>query len=288
MKSSGFLYALAAASLFGASTPLAKLFLSTINPWTLAGLLYLGAGLGLLALFLVRPLIASSSVRRAIDSKDALPLAGLTLAGGVLAPIFLMNGLVRTNAAESSLLLNLETVLTVALAWFVFREPFNRRILTGFALIVTGAIVLSWPKQGFSGRLWGPIFVGVACFCWAVDNNITRTISDKDPLQIAMIKSLAAGATNIGLALAVGGVVPRWTVGALAGMMGFVGYGISLCCFILALRLIGTARTSAFFSLAPFVGTILSVAILGEPFSSRLFVVGLLMGIGVWTYVTEG
>jgi drug/metabolite transporter (DMT)-like permease len=287
LKSSGFLYALVAAVLFGASAPLAKLFLSNIGPWALAGILYLGAGAGLLVLFVFRSLLFPSLTRAPLDRKDLLPLAGLTFSGGILAPIFLMNGLARSEAAESSLLLNLETVFTVGLAWFVFREPFNRRVVAGMALILAGAILLSWPQHALRGGLWGPLFVGASCFCWAVDNNITRMISEKDPLQIAAIKSLVAGATNVTLALGLHGTIPRASLLASAAGMGFLCYGVSLCFFILALRYIGTARTSAFFSIAPFVGTLLSVLLLGESFSPRLFGVGLLMGVGVWIYMTE-
>jgi len=286
-RSSGFLYALIAAFLFGASTPLAKLFLKDINPWALAGILYLGAGTGLFVLLILRSLIFPVSARLTLTRRDLLWLAGLTFSGGVPAPILLMNGLARTAASESSLLLNLETVFTVVLAWFVFMEPFNHRVMMGMALILSGAVLLSWPDRLVIGRLWGPLLVVGACLCWAVDNNMTRKISEKDPLQIATAKSLIAGATNIGLALALRGAFPRPAILAAAGMMGFFCYGISLCCFILALRHIGTARTSAFFSLAPFAGTALSILLLGDPFSPRIFVVGLLMGLGVWTYLNE-
>jgi drug/metabolite transporter (DMT)-like permease len=284
---SGFLYALAAAFLFGTSTPLAKLFLADMSPWALAGILYLGSGAGLLILWIFRSLIAPPSKRFALTRKDLPSLAGLTLFGGVLAPILLMNGLARTEAAESSLLLNLETVFTVALAWFVFQEPFNRRVLTGMVLILSGAVLLSWPDRPVIGRFWGPLMVAGACLCWAIDNNITRRISEKDPLEIAVIKSLVAGVTNIGLALALGATFPRPAVWTSAGVVGFFCCGVSLYCFILALRHIGTARTSALFSLAPFVGTAMSILLLGYPLSYRIFGAGLLMGLGVWAYLSE-
>lgn len=288
MPSPGFAYALAAALLFGASTPFAKIFLRDINVWSLAGILYLGAGVGLLILFLIRPFIgfktnSPSPLRRG----DWTWLASSTVFGGILAPLLLMNGLARTEASAASLLLNLETVFTVALAWFVFMEPFYRRVLWGMILILSGAVLLSWPDHVVVIRFWGPALVVASCLCWAIDNNVTRKIAEKDPLQIAMMKSLAAGATNVSLAVVWHVPFPKAPVLWAAGTMGFFCYGVSLCCFILSLRHLGTSRTSAVFSLAPFVGAGLSALVLAEPFSARLWGAGLLMGLGLWLYLTE-
>ena len=288
----GILYAIAAAALFGASTPFAKLLLGTMPPVLLAGLLYLGSGVGLFALRFCRQSLWRQSSTRS-DREAALPrsqwpwLAGAVLFGGVLGPMLLMLGLSRTTAASSSLLLNFEGVFTALLAWFVFRENFDARIALGMLAIVAGGIVLSWQPQGGLSLSTGTLFVIAACACWGVDNNLTQKVSASDPFQIASIKGLVAGSVNLSIAVSLGASWPplRVLVGAL--VVGFFGYGLSLACFVLALRHIGTARTGAYFSLAPFVGALVSLPLLHEPVQNVFWLAAALMGIGVWLHLTE-
>ena len=277
--------ALAAAVLFGASTPFAKALLGAVPPVLLAGLLYLGSGLGLCLVRIVRDRgLAPARLARA----DGLWLAGAIAAGGVLGPVLLMYGLTRTAAADASLLLNLEAVLTAVLAWVVFAENADRRIVLGMALIVAGGVALAWPAGG-AGRtsLPGALAVAGACLCWGVDNNLTRKVSASDPVFIAAAKGLVAGITNVALALAFGAAPPRPLLIAAAMCVGFAGYGISLVLFVLALRGLGAARTGAYFSIAPFVGAAIAVLAFHEPVSWMFALAAALMAGGVWLHFTE-
>jgi drug/metabolite transporter (DMT)-like permease len=278
------LAALGAALLFGASTPFAKVLVGDMSPILLAGLLYTGSGIGLWATHIVR----GSAMKRARLSPGEWPwLLGAIVTGGVLGPILLMYGLTRTSAAGASLLLNLEAVLTALLAWVVFRENADRRVVLGMALIVAGGVVLAWGGGAGGTRLTGALSVAGACACWAVDNNLTRKVSANDPVFIAATKGLLAGVTNVALALAVGAHLPAPSLTAAAMGVGFAGYGVSLVLFVLALRGLGSARTGAYFSTAPFVGAAIAIAALGEPVAWQFWVAGALMAAGVWLHLTE-
>jgi len=283
MTHKGVAAALAAAMLFGASTPLAKELLGALGPWLLAGSLYLGSGIGLAALRLLTP---GSGVRLTRD--DAPWLAGAILSGGIVAPVLLMVGLAGSTAGTASLLLNAEAVFTALLAWIVFRENADRRIVLGMAAIVAGAIVLSWPGPQAPVEASGPsLAILAACLCWGIDNNLTRKVSLADPLTIAAIKGLVAGSVNVLLAIAAGATMPEAGPLALAAGLGFVCYGLSLAAFVVALRELGTARTGAYFSTAPFIGALVAVLWFSEPLTLRLLAAGLLMGLGVWLHLTE-
>src|SRR5919197_3168389 len=222
MRRRAIAYALLSAALFGASTPLAKLFVGSVSPLALAGVLYLGSGLGLTAWLLLRRPAWSLAAR------DVPWLAGAIIAGGVVGPALLMYGLARTDAASASLLLNLEAVLTAALAWVVFRENVDRRVFLGRAAIVAGGVVLSWEHAPRAGSVIGPLLIAAACLAWALDNNLTRRISGGDPVLIAGAKGVAAGAINLGLALWIGARLPAPGALLLAGIVGLLGYGVSL------------------------------------------------------------
>lgn len=279
----GVAAALGAALLFGASTPLAKLLLGETSPWLLAGLLYLGSGIGL---GLLRALQRTDSARLAPG--DARWLAGAILSGGVLGPVLLMWGLARMPASGAALLLNAEAVFTALIAWFVFRENVDRRIALGMGLIVAGAAALSWPGEAGLGAAAAALAVIAACLAWGIDNNLTRKVSLADARFVAMVKGLVAGATNTGLALLLlGARLPEPSVAALAGVLGFLGYGISLVLFVRALRDLGTARTGAYFSTAPFAGALVGLVLLQEPLTPGLTIAAVLMAAGVWLHLTE-
>jgi len=286
--SSGAGLALLSALLFGASTPLAKLLLRGIDPWMLAGLLYLGSGLGLLAVrALVRVLGSGTRGEAAIQGSGWLWLALATLSGGVIGPVLLMVGLAHTAATTAALLLNLEGVLTALLAWFAFRENFDRRIALGMAAIVAGGFVLTWGGSLILSAFLGPGMIAGACLAWAVDNNLTRKVSQADPVQIALLKGCLAGVVNVGIAFVLGSVLPPLAALGAAAIVGFAGYGVSLVLFVVALRHIGTARTGAYFSLAPFFGGLVAVLVLGEPVTVQIVAAGSLMALGVWLHLTE-
>lgn len=275
--------ALGAALLFGAGTPLAKALLAEVGPWMLAALLYLGSGIGL---SLLRVLRRAPSAR--LPQADWPWLAGAVLAGGVAGPVLLMVGLAGMPAAGASLLLNAEAVFTALLAWIVFRENVDRRILLGMAAIVLGAVVLSWPgTQARLGDVWPALAVLAACLAWGIDNNLTRRVSLADAGWIAAVKGLAAGSVNLVLALALGASWPAWSQVGAAALLGFLAYGVSLVLFVVALRHLGTARTGAYFSVAPFFGALLAVAGFGEPAGWRLGLAGALMALGVWLHLSE-
>jgi drug/metabolite transporter (DMT)-like permease len=287
-KQSGIAFALGSAALFGASTPLAKIVLGEgVSPWLLAGVLYLGSGLGLGAYHLFRRATAKAPAAEAPLRRTDLPwLAAAILMGGIAGPLLLMLGLAATSASSASLLLNVEGLATMAIAWLVFRENADTRILIGATAILAGAIVLSW--NGPTGALgWGAVLIVGACVAWGIDNNVTRKISASDPVQIAMIKGLVAGVVNMTLALALGAHLPSATILAAGAAIGLAGYGISLVLFVLGLRHLGAARTGAYFSTAPFVGALLSIVLLDEPVTYQLAGGALLMAIGLYLHLAE-
>lgn len=279
----GVSFALLAAALFGASTPFAKLLLGQLPPVLLAGLLYVGSGIGLTALFFLRRRAEEAPLARA-----QLPwLAGAVFFGGMLGPVLLMLGLRAAPAATASLLLNLEGVFTALLAWFIFHENFDRRIALGMLSIVVGGVLLSWQGSGGLGLPIGSLAVVGACLCWGIDNNLTQKVSAGNPFQVAAIKGAAAGTVNLALAFALGAALPPARAAAGALVVGFLGYGVSLALFVLALRHVGTARTGAYFSTAPFVGAAVSLVLLREPVGPLFFVAAALMAAGVWLHLTE-
>jgi len=284
LNDSGIPAALAAAVLFGAGTPLAKLLLEHAGPWLLAALLYLGSGLGLWLLRQVR-----QSPTTQLARGDWLWLAGAVATGGVAGPVLLMTGLTVMPASGAALLLNAEGVFTALLAWFVFKENFDRRIALGMIAIVAGAVVLSWPAEGTVefASLWPALAVLGACLAWAIDNNLTRKVALSDASWIAMVKGLAAGATNLVVAVSLGAAWPGAAPVLGAALVGFFSYGTSLTLFVVALRHLGTARTGAYFSVAPFFGALMALALLHEPVTVALLLGGTLMAVGVALHLTE-
>jgi drug/metabolite transporter (DMT)-like permease len=279
--------ALASAALFGASTPLAKLLLGEgVDPGLLAGLFYLGSGAGLSVVHLGRRSVGLSAAEAPLRRADLPWLALVVLAGGVAGPLLLMLGLASTPASSAALLLNVEGLATMAIAWVVFGENVDRRLLLGAFAILAGAVVLSW-RGGAAPVGLGALAIVGACIAWGVDNNLTRRLSSADPVQIAAIKGVVAGAMNLALALGRGASLPSSPVIGLAGVVGFFGYGLSLVLFVLALRHLGAARTGAYFSTAPFLGAGLCLVLFREPVTLQLGLAALLMGLGVWLHLTE-
>ena len=275
-------YALAAALLFGASTPAAKLLAGDLPAFLLAGMLYAGSGLGLAAWMALRR--SAGPLPRGAD----LPwLAGAVLCGGVAGPVLLMFGLARSDAATASLLLNLEGALTALIAWFAFRENFDRRIALGMLLILAGCALLSVEPGAAYGIGPGALSIAAACLAWALDNNFTRRVSAGDAVSIAAIKGGVAGAVNLGIAFAAGAALPAPGQILAAGLIGLFGYGVSLALFVVALRELGAARTGAYFSIAPFAGVALAMIALGEAPGTLFWIALPLVAAGVWLHVTE-
>ena len=278
--------ALGSAILFGAAAPLSKLLIGSIDPWLLAGILYLGAGVGLALIHVGRSLFGLPNVEAPLQESDISWLVFVIIFGGVLGPLLLMLGLSQTTAASGSLLLNLEGLATMAIAWVVFRENVDNRLLLGAAAILSGAVLLSWNGQGLSLDAGG-LLIAAACLCWGIDNNLTRKLSSADPVQIAMIKGLVAGCTNVALAMMLGASLPPVNLISAGALVGFLGIGVSLVMFMLGLRHLGTARTGAYFSLAPFIGAAIALAIFAEGLTIQFVLAGLLMGLGLWLHLSE-
>ncbi|CNH31553.1 DMT family transporter [Yersinia mollaretii] len=281
LRQPGVLAALTAAVLFGAGTPLAKQLLNTVSPWLLAGLLYLGSGVGLA---LYRLITRSAAVR--LPLHELRWFVGAITAGGVVAPVLLMMGLTGMPASGASLLLNAEGVFTALLAWFAFKENFDRRIALGMVVIVAGAAILSWPGEARFSGVWPTLAILGACFAWGIDNNLTRKVSLTDATWIASVKGLVAGAVNLSLAFMLGATLPPLANLAGALLVGFFAYGVSLALFVIGLRHLGTARTGAYFSIAPFLGAALAV-VMGDTVTFPLIMAGVLMAIGIWLHLTE-
>lgn len=279
----GPVLALVSALLFGASTPLAKGLLGGIHPLMLASILYLGSGLGLF--------IYSQFRRQATDvalsAKDWLWFAPAIVCGGIFGPVFLLLGLQMTSASSASLLLVLEGVFSALIAWIAFREHFHVRIGFGMLAITIGAVVLAWQGEFTIDNATGPLLIVLACLAWAADNNFTRKVALSDPVQIAMIKGLVAGSANLILGFFMGVLSYDPLLIAAGGIIGFMSYGVGLVLFVLALREVGSARTAAYYSVAPFIGASIAVLLLGEPFTLQLALAALLMGFGVWLHLTE-
>jgi len=282
-------YALVAAALFGLSTPASKALLGTIDPVVLAGLLYCGAGVGAAVLRRVTARLSSAPQGREqpVGRSDLPWLAGAIVAGGIVGPLLLMAGLSRSAATTASLLLTFEGAATALMAWLIFQEPVNRRVALGLICLAAGAIVLAWSGAPTLAGILGPAAIIGACVAWALDNNLTRKVSLADPLQIVALKGLIAGPFNLALGLWAGASLPSAATTMAAGVVGILGYGVSLTLFIVALRHLGAARTAAYFSTAPFIGAVAAVIGLGEPLSPQLIAAGLLIGVGVWLHLSE-
>lgn len=282
--------ALAAALLFGASTPFAKLLVGDVTPLLLAGLLYVGSGLSLTLLLLIRHLLrekGGSTFDGMRIPRAELPwLLGAILFGGVFGPALLMLGLTQTSGASASLLLNMEGVLTAVIAWLIFKENADRQIVLGMVAIVLGGVLLSWQPGGaaFSS---GSLLIFGACLCWAVDNNLTRKVATNDAMLVAGLKGLLSGVSNTAVALASGAAIPSMTTLGYSLVVGFFGYGLSLTLFVVALRTLGTARTGAYFSVAPLFGVVISLALWPEMPGVLFWIAASLMTLGIWLHVRE-
>jgi drug/metabolite transporter (DMT)-like permease len=281
------LYILISAALFGLSSPLAKLLLKDISPITLAGLLYLGAFLALFLYSLATNSKKNEAKTAKLEKKDWPWLIGAILAGGVIAPICQMVGLNLISGFSTSLLLNLEGVATALIAVLFFRENAGKKLWFALLCMTVAGVLLSWNPGQSKFSIVGPLLILLAVVCWGLDNNLTRQISDKNPIQITYIKGLVGGIVSISIALILGKTVPLGFTVLWALLLGAFSYGISLVFFIKALQGLGSSRAGAFFSLGPFVGAIASVIILREWLGWVMLPALVLMVSGTWLIVNE-
>ncbi len=280
--------ALIAASLFGASAPFAKLLLGEIEPVLLASFLYLGSGIGLTIYKFIQRTGFKISYREAeIGKRDWPWLFGATLSGGIAAPIVLLVSLKQTPAATASLLLNFESVATGLIAVLAFKEPMGKRIWSAVFLITLASVLLSMELTAKWGFSLGAVGVLCACVFWGIDNNLTRSISARDPVMIVAIKGTVAGCFSLFIAFLLGNSLPSAFKILLSLALGLFCYGLSIVFFILSMRELGCARTSAYFASAPFIGAGLSFLIFAEP-PNTLFVVSLpIMILGAFLLLSE-
>lgn len=286
----GALYGLASAVLFGASVPIAKALMGEVQPFVLAGLYYVGSGIGLNVWRLIsraRACKAGTAVETELKRSDLPWLCSAIFFGGILGALLEMYGLKNTPASGASLLLNLESAFGAVIAWIVFREHANSRVVLGMVVLTIGAMVLSVGGSGSIQFSIGALCVVLACLSWAIDNNLTRKISSADPVQIAGIKGLVAGPVNLAVGFACGGTLPSPVAIFASLLIGFLGYGVSLVLFIFGLRHVGAARTSAYFSAAPFFGAALAIGFLHEQVTASFAIAAVLMGVGLWLHLTE-
>ncbi len=289
MNKQPLLYILISAALFGISPPFAKLLVSGIMPVALAGLLYTGAFLGLgLFRFGQRAWAGAPEGRGAGLKKRDLPwLATATVFGGIIAPISLLYGLRLTSGFTASLLLNLEGVATALIAVFFFKENAGKRLWLALACMTSAGVFLAWDPEQRSFNIAGPLLIALSMLCWGIDNNATRHISARDPIQIAMIKGLVSGTASLALAWLLGMEIPWSGRTALALLLGALSYGVSLVFFIKALASLGSFRAGLFFSLAPFIGAIASLVLFREWIGWGMFLAAGLMIAGIWLLIEE-
>jgi drug/metabolite transporter (DMT)-like permease len=285
MSATGVACGLAAAALFGASTPLAKRLLGDVEPLVLAALLYLGAALGLAVLGpMTRRIRAHESP---LGAADLWPMLGVTVAGGVVAPLCMLWGLGRVSGVTASLLLNLEAPFTIAVAVLAFREHLGRRTLVAALLVVAGAVAVGSGPGPVRGDPLGVLAIAAACLVWALDNNLSQRLSARDPIAVARMKGLGAGSGMLAIALIAGFDLPPPGVAVAALAVGTVSYGLSLALDVVALRELGAAREAAIFATSPFAGALAAVPLLGEPWTATHLGAAALMASGVALLVGE-
>lgn len=252
-KTTGIFLAILAAALYAVNAPFSKLLLNVMPSTLMAGFLYWGAGLGMGVLFLVRRSLHLSGAESRL-TKAELPYTIAMIALDIAAPIFLLFGLNLTSAANASLLNNFEIVATALIALAVFREKISFRLWLGIGFVTAACAVLSLePGQQYT-LSYGSVFILLACVCWGIENNCTRKISSKDPMQIVLLKGVFSGTGSIIIGLILGERISVWwSVPAVLGV-GLVAYGLSIYCYVYAQRSLGAARTSAYYAIAPFIG----------------------------------
>lgn len=287
LKQQAIWYALGSVLLYATATPCTKLILQHIAPIMLAGLLHLGAGIGLTCMWLFQNLRGHKNAVDFLPNRKDWPwLIWPVLAGGILSALCLMMAMNITRASCVSLLINLEIVFTVLMARLVFKEHLSTRAILGLLAILFGSVCLSWHAD-LSVSWPSILLMSACCLCWAIDGNFTAQMKNSEPVQIARCRGLIAGTFNFCLALMLGCHLPNVGIMSCAIVMGIVAQGIGLSLYIVALHQLGVARTTAYFATEPFLGALLSMLILHEPLSANIMLAAVLMGLGVWLHFSE-
>jgi len=274
-------YAILAASLYALNAPVSKLLLKDVPPTMMAGMLYLGAGIGMTLMGLVRSKTGNGKQEMQLTKKDLPYTLGMVILD-IAAPIFLMIGLSRTTAANVSLLNNFEIVATSIIALLIFKEHIGKRLWIAISLITLSSILLSVEDASSFSFSIGSLYVLAACVCWGLENNCTRCLSKSDPLEIVVIKGFGSGIGSVIIGLAVGEALPLWGDILKILLLGFVAYGLSIYFYVYAQRDLGAAKTSAYYAVAPFIGVLLSFIIFREIPGILFFIALAIMIAGTW------
>ena len=285
-KDKGFiaiLMAVLAAALYAISTPVSKVLLQTVAPTMVAAFLYLGAGIGMGTMMLIRSGRHRTSEERL--HKGDIPYAAAMVILDIAAPILLMYGLKNCSASNTSLLNNFEIVATAVIALFFFGEKVRRKLWMAILLVTIASILLSLEKSTLTEALTfsrGSLLVLGATICWGLENNCTRQIANRDPMEIVTIKGFGSGLGALLIAIFVGDQFPLFQHIVIILFLGYVAYGLSIYFYTYAQRTIGAAKTSTYYALAPFIGALLSILILGEPITMTFIVASVIMAVGCW------
>ena len=274
-------YAILAASLYALNAPVSKLLLKDVPPTMMAGMLYLGAGIGMTLMGLVRSKTGNGKQEMQLTKKDLPYTLGMVILD-IAAPIFLMIGLSRTTAANVSLLNNFEIVATSIIALLIFKERIGKRLWIAISLITLSSILLSVEDSSSFSFSFGSLYVLAACVCWGLENNCTRRLSKSDPLEIVVIKGFGSGIGSVIIGLAVGEALPLWGDILKILLLGFVAYGLSIYFYVYAQRDLGAAKTSAYYAVSPFIGVLLSFIIFREIPGVLFFIALAIMIAGTW------
>lgn len=280
-------FALLAAVLYAVNAPVSKLLLRQVPATVMAALLYLGAGAGVFLMGAAQRAAGREKQERPLTRKELPYTVGMVVLD-IAAPIFLMVGLTRTTAANASLLNNFEIVATSIIALVVFREAISKRLWLAIALVTASSLLLSFEDMSSLSFSWGSLFVLLACVCWGFENNCTRMLSSKDPMEIVVIKGFGSGLGSLVIALALGERLPGALLCLCALALGFVAYGLSIYFYIYAQRHLGAAKTSTYYAAAPFVGAGLSMVIFWEAPSGTYIAALVIMLAGTYFAATDG
>ena len=280
-KTVGIFLAILAAALYALNSPLSKILLDYMPSTLMAGFLYVGAGVGMGIIALIRKTAKINQSEENLTRSD-LPYTVAMVILDIAAPIFLLLGLSFTTAANASLLNNFEIVATSIIALMIFKEKISPRLWAGIVFVTLSCTLLSFEDISSLQFSSGSLFILLACLCWGIENNCTRKLSDKDPLQIVVVKGLCSGAGSIIIGLALGErITVWWSILAVLGV-GFVAYGLSIFFYVYAQRSLGAARTSAYYAVAPFIGAFLSLIIFRDMPKYTYFIALALMIVGAW------
>lgn len=277
----GILLAILAAALYAISSPFSKLLLDYMPSTLMAGFLYIGAGLGMGVIAIIRKIRRAGRIEEKIAKTD-LPYTVAMIVLDIAAPIFLLLGLSHTTAANASLLNNFEIVATAIIALMIFKEKISPRLWFGILFVTASCVLLSFDDISSVKFSIGSLFILLACVCWGIENNCTKKLSSKDPLEIVILKGVFSGLGSIVIGLCLGECpAATWSIFAVLAI-GFVAYGLSIFFYVYAQRLLGAARTSAYYAISPFIGTLLSIIIFRDVLHHTYFIALGLMIVGAW------